>query len=226
MSAEETRNQIALSKELESINKRNFAALEKAAEIQKERSKILQDDLTLLEQEFTQREANLEKTRQALQDMQNSNLSLTEMTAALRENDELMKSIQFFADSTNQSFEDILKEIEEGGRGIEDLINKTQEFKAELEDSKKTIQELARTTQKFAGGMGMAAKFSETNLGKITEMGQKMFVMAKRGDGFAESLNKAVGTSFNLFNVLGTALDIIVKLTYQADVLGKNFQKK
>jgi len=111
------------------------------------------------------------------------------------------------------------------GEGLQDLIDKTQKLKANVEDTNKTVDMLKQRTQKFAGSLGIASQFSETMAGGLVKSAEQVYRMVQRGENMSEIFGKTVGHVFNLANIAGSALDIIINSVIEVDKMAKGFQR-
>lgn len=133
---------------------------------------------------------------------------------------------------------DLLSTIVDGEQTLLDILMDTTGTEEErqkrkvkaLEQSKainKDLLALQRKiegmSQKTAKNFGMTASFSDTLLGSTMDTAERIKQMSAAGKNVSEMFSETFGEAFNLKNILGNVLEIIIQTAIEADNMGKAF---
>lgn len=223
--ASETIDEAAAVSDVVSQLKQRYDEEIKLAEIHENRARLLSEEATLQDAIIDKQISQLDKAQDFLATIEAQHLKGDELLKKLQENEQIQKSLAMEAKARNITQDELLKQLGKEGDITTELNKLNLKRRATLRDIKQFQKDIAAKGESFAKSMGLAGKAADTTLGGIVKMADQMANARLEGKGFGEMLNVAVGNSFNMTNVLGTALDIIGQFVIGTDNAAKNFQK-
>tara|TARA_R110002110_G_scaffold76975_2_gene202444 strand:- start:930 stop:3374 length:2445 start_codon:yes stop_codon:yes gene_type:complete len=186
---------------------------------------MLGEEATLQDAILDKQISRLDKAQDFLVLMEKEGVQGDAINKKLKENEEIQKSLNMEAKRRGIDQDELLKQLAEEGDLYKTINKLNLQRRATLKDIKQFQKDIAAKGESFAKSMGLAGKAADTTLGGVLKMAHQMKQAALEGKSMGEMLNVAVGNSFNMTNILGSALDIIGKFVVGTDNAAKNFQK-